>query len=103
MRRTPPANPVARPELQSQPSAEHAELAQREAAALMQPVAQRLLRHAVSYPAFAELPKAVFLAATSGEMALGEAKPTQSAMSMLSGLRRKDMRALLQAPASVRM
>jgi hypothetical protein len=103
MQRTPPANPTARPELQVQPSAEHAELAQREAAALMRPVAQWLLRHGVSYPAFAELLKAVLLDAASGEMARGEAKPTQSALSMLSGVYRMVVRALMQAPATVRM
>jgi hypothetical protein len=40
MKRTPPVNPTARPELQLQPSAEHAELAQRQAAVPMRPVAQ---------------------------------------------------------------
>ena len=98
MKRVPPENPASRPRPQVQPSAEHAELALREAAILMAPIAQWLLRHGVSYPAFAELLKTVFLQAAQGELAHGEALPTQSALSMLSGLHRKDVRALAQAP-----
>jgi hypothetical protein len=85
-----------------QPSAEHAQLAMREAAVLMAPIARWLLRHGVSYPAFADLLKAVFLEAAQSELEGGEAKPTQSALSMLSGVHRKDVRALAEAPISVR-
>ena len=102
MKRKPPANPAAAPAPRVQPSAEHAELALREAAVLMRPMAQWLLRHGVSYPAFAELLKTVFVEAARGELAPGEAAPTQSALSLLSGVHRKDVRALALAPADAR-
>ena len=102
MKRAPPANRAAPPKAQVQPSAEHAELALREAAVLMAPVAQWLLRNGVSYPAFAELLKAVFLEAARYELERSEAIPTQSALSMLSGVHRKDVRAFGQAPRSAR-
>jgi hypothetical protein len=102
MKRAPPVNLAAPPEPQVQPSAEHAELALREAAVLMRPVAVWLLRHGVAYPAFAELLKAVFVEAARGELERGEAKSSQSALSLLSGVHRKDVRAIAEAPASVR-
>lgn len=102
MKRAPPENPDTAPEPRVRPSAEHARLALREAAVLMAPVAQWLLRHGVSYPAFADLLKTVFLEAARGELERGDAKPTQSALSMLSGVHRKDVRTLAQAPASAR-
>jgi hypothetical protein len=84
------------------PSAEHAALASREVAALMAPVALWLLRHGVSYTAFAELLKSVFVDAARGELERSQTKPSQSALSMLSGVHRKDVRALEQAPAVAR-
>jgi hypothetical protein len=90
------------PKPRVQPSPEHAQLAMREAAVLMAPVALWLLRHGVSYPAFADLLKAVFLEAARGELERGEAKPTQSALSMLTGVHRKDVRALDEAPRTAR-
>ena len=47
--------------------------------------------------------KAVLLDAASSEMARGEAKPTQPALRMLSGVYRMVVRALMRAPATVRM
>jgi hypothetical protein len=102
MKRSPPANRQDAPALQVQPSAEHAQLALREAERLMRPLAQWLLRHGVPYPEFAELLKSVFLEAARSELARSEAKPTQSALSMLSGVHRKDVRALEQAPEAAR-
>lgn len=102
MKRAPPENPAKAPRPQVRPSAEHAQLALREAEVLMAPVAQWLLRHGVSYPAFADLLKTVFLDAARGELERGDAKPTQSALSMLSGVHRKDVRTLAQAPATAR-
>lgn len=102
MKRAPPENPATAPQPQVRPSAEHAQLALREAAVLMAPVAQWLLRHGVSYPAFADLLKTVFVEAARGELERSDAKPTQSALSMLSGVHRKDVRTLAQAPAAAR-
>jgi Family of unknown function (DUF6502) len=102
MKRDPPENPPALHATPVQPSAEHAELALREAAVLMAPVASWLLRHGVAYPAFAETLKSVFLAAARGELEREDATPTQSALSMLSGVHRKDVRALTDTPATAR-
>jgi Family of unknown function (DUF6502) len=88
------------------PSADNTALALREAKVLMAPVATWLLRHGAAYPAFAEAMKAVFLDAARGELegaqAATNASITQSALSMLSGVHRKDVRALseLKAPAA---
>jgi hypothetical protein len=102
MKRVSPKSPsVALPDT-GRPSAAHAELALREAETLMAPVAQWLLRSGVSYPVFAELLKSVFLKAAREELAHGEAAPTQSALSLLSGVHRKDVRAILEAPDSSR-
>lgn len=92
----------AGPRLTVQPSAEHAALALREAAAVMAPLACWLLRSGVSYPAFAEMLKPVFVEAARGELAQGGDAITQSALSMLSGVHRKDVRTLAAAPPRVR-
>lgn len=102
MKRAPPANRASAPKLQVQPSAEHAELALREVAVLMRPIAQWLLRHGVPYPAFSDRLKSVFLDAARGELERGGTQATQSSLSMLSGVHRKDVRAFEQAPATVR-
>ncbi len=98
MKRATPTNPETGPEPAVQPSAEHAALALREAAVLMAPVALWLLRHGVAYPAFADALKPVFLEAARGEIERADAVPTQSALSMLSGVHRKDVRAFALAP-----
>ncbi len=102
MKRAPPANREIAPELKVQPNAANAELALREAAVLMRPVALWLLRHGVAYPAFAEQLKAVFLEAARGELERSGTNATQSALSMLSGVHRKDVRALALAPTAAR-
>ncbi len=102
MKRVPPRNPPTPPETPVRPSADHAALALREAAVLMAPVAQWLLRHGVAYPDFAELLKAVFVQAARGELERADATPSQSALSLLSGVHRKDVRALAQASTPVR-
>ena len=81
-----------------QPSAANAELASREAVRLMAPLARWLLRHGVSYTGFAELLKPVFVEAARAELAQGSEPATQSALSVLSGVHRKDVRAIEQAP-----
>jgi Family of unknown function (DUF6502) len=88
------------------PSADNTALALREAKVLMAPVATWLLRHGAAYPAFVEAMKAVFLDAARGELEGAQAATnpsiTQSALSVLSGVHRKDVRALseLKAPAA---
>ncbi|MEP7300275.1 MAG: DUF6502 family protein [Caldimonas sp.] len=85
-----------------QPTPERTALALREAATLMAPIALWLLRQGVSYPAFAELLKPVFVAAASGELERADTRPTQSSLSLLSGVHRKDVRELGRSPAAPR-
>ncbi len=80
------------------PSEDHAALALREAASLMLPVARWLLRNGVSYSAFADLLKTVFVDTARVELERTGARATQSALSVLSGVHRKDVRALEAAP-----
>lgn len=82
------------------PGEEHAALALREAAALMVPVARWLLRNGVSYSAFTDLLKAVFVDTARAELERTGARATQSALSVLSGVHRKDVRTLEAAPGA---
>lgn len=88
------ADPDSPPERTVRPSEAHAELALREAAVLMAPLARWLLRHGVPYPAFADMLKSVFVGAALDELESSGAKPTHSALSVLSGVHRKDVRVL---------
>jgi hypothetical protein len=76
------------------PVEQHAELALREAAVLMVPIARWLLRHGVPYPAFAALLKSVFVTVAREELEHSGARSTHSALSVLSGVHRKDVRSL---------
>jgi hypothetical protein len=102
MKRAPPENRENLPRSQVHPSAEHARLALREATVLMAPVALWLLRNGVSYPDFADSLKAVFLQAARDELERSNLVPSQSGLSMLSGVHRKDVRAYTLAPATAR-
>ena len=84
-----------------QPSAEHAELALRAAELMLAPMAIWLLRHGVSYPSFAERLKSVFLDAARNELENAGTAPSQSALSLLSGVHRKDVRVLALASSQV--
>jgi len=64
----------------------------------LQPLVRLLLRHGVTYPAFAAALKDVFLRAAQAELAKRAAKPTDSALTLLSGVHRRDVRTLLRAP-----
>jgi hypothetical protein len=88
---TPPA--AARPAIL--PTPEHAEIALREFGRLMTPVVRWLLRSGVPYPQFSEALKAVFVAVARAEIERGGAAATQSSISVLSGVHRKDVRAIL--------
>jgi len=76
------------------PSEQHAELALREAAVLMAPIVRWLMRHGVPYPAFAALLKSVFVDVAREELERTGARATHSALSVLSGVHRKDVRSL---------
>ena len=64
----------------------------------MQPLVRLLLRNGVTYTAFAAALKPVFLQAAQAELNERGAKPTDSAITLLSGVHRRDVRNLLRAP-----
>ncbi|HUP05887.1 MAG TPA: DUF6502 family protein [Caldimonas sp.] len=95
MKRPAPANPSAKAAPRIQPSAETAALALAAAAEMLVPVAAWAIRSGVGYPAFAEMLKRVFVAAARRELEAAESGATQSALSILSGVHRKDIRQIL--------
>lgn len=61
---------------------------------LFKPLARLLLRHGVAYPAFASALKQVFVEAALDELERAGKKQTDSAVSLLSGVHRRDVRTL---------
>ncbi|HSV50891.1 MAG TPA: DUF6502 family protein [Burkholderiaceae bacterium] len=70
-------------------------LALEQAAVIAQPLATWLVRSGVGYREFAEALKVVYLQAAQAELERTGGKQTDSALNLLSGLHRKDIRALL--------
>ena len=85
-------------QLQVTPDEQHAQLALREARVLMGPIVRWLLRHGVNYGAFAEMLKGSFVTMAREELGRAGAKITDSAVSVMSGVHRKDIRNLGQSP-----
>jgi len=83
-----PAAPTATPHV----GEDHAALALREAIVLMAPIVRWLLRSGVPYTAFADLLKSVFVDVARAELEGAGHKATFSALSLLSGVHRKDVR-----------
>ncbi len=61
---------------------------------MLAPLARMLVAHGVTYPQLAQALKPVFLEAAKAELAESDKAPTDSALSLLSGVHRKDVRAL---------
>jgi hypothetical protein len=61
---------------------------------LLRPLVRLLLRHGVAYPAFSVALKQVFLDAALAELKSTGKKQTDSAVSLLSGVHRRDVRGL---------
>ena len=80
------------------PSEHHARIALREVQVLMAPVVRWLLRNGVHYSAFADALKNVFVQVARQELADSGPKVTDSSVSVLSGVHRKNVRALGEAP-----
>jgi len=70
------------------------DLVLREALRIMQPIAHVLIGNGVNYPQFARALKAVFLRAAHDELRAGQTVVTDSALSLLSGVHRKDVRVM---------
>jgi hypothetical protein len=71
-----------------------AEILLREALGIIAPLARALISHGVTYPVFAQALKAIFLQAARAELERDQRRTTDSALSLLSGVHRKDVRAL---------
>jgi hypothetical protein len=69
----------------------------REALRLMQPVAHLLVANGVTYPQFVRALKATFLRAARAELRATDAPITDSALSLLSGVHRKDVRVMRES------
>ena len=69
---------------------------------VLRPLARLLLRNGVAYPAFAAAMKKVFLDAAHDELQRTGKKTTDSAVSLMSGVHRRDVRNLgrLAEPAA---
>lgn len=83
------------------PSEQHAALALREATPLLQPLVRWLLRSGVRHGVLVELLKRVYVDVARAEIERAHAAPTQSAISVLSGVHRKDVRNLFDAAPAV--
>jgi Family of unknown function (DUF6502) len=70
------------------------DIALREALRLMQPIAQVLVANGVTYPQFVRALKTTFLRAAQAELQSSDALVTDSALSLLSGVHRKDVRVM---------
>lgn len=85
---------TGQPQLTVTPSSEHAELALRESMVLMTPVVRWLIRSGVQHGAFSTALKSVFIDVAQQELQRSGTRVTDSAISVLSGVHRKDIRAL---------
>lgn len=65
---------------------------------VMQPIVRLLLRHGVTYTVFSTALKRVFLAAAQAELASRGMPATDSAVTLLSGVHRRDVRQLTRGP-----
>jgi hypothetical protein len=66
----------------------------------MRPLVRLLVRHGVTYPVFATALKRVFLDAAIDELRERAMAQTDSAVSLLSGVHRRDVRTLTRASAA---
>jgi hypothetical protein len=70
------------------------EITLREALRIMQPIAHVLVANGVTYPQFVRALKTTFLRAALAELRAADAPVTDSALSLLSGVHRKDVRVM---------
>jgi hypothetical protein len=78
------------------PADQRARLVLRAALAMLVPLARWLVHNGVHYASFAPALKSVFVEAARRELAESDGKQTDSALSVLSGVHRRDIRALEQ-------
>jgi hypothetical protein len=87
-------NDTAQPLSSVEPTDARARIALRAALAMLVPLARWLVRNGVHYASFAPALKTVFVEAARRELAEHDGKLTDSALSVLSGVHRRDIRAM---------
>ena len=65
---------------------------------LLRPLCRLLLRHSVSFNAFADMAKRVYVDVALKDFSLPGKKPTESRVAVLSGLTRKEVHRILADP-----
>lgn len=80
------------------PNEHNARIALKASARLMTPIVRWLLRHGVAYPSFAEMLKTVFVQVGQEELQRDGSRVTHSALSIVTGVHRKDVRTLTTSP-----
>lgn len=74
----------------------------RQATALLEPLVRLLMHHGIDHPRFAAALKRTFIDVALAERArLGDIEPTHTAISLLTGLQRRDVKALREDQAQV--
>jgi hypothetical protein len=86
-------------ETSSPTSSSRAGIVMRGVLKMFRPAARLLLRHGVTYPAFASALKRVFLEAAQAELASRGMAATDSALTLMSGVHRRDVRQLTRGAA----
>src|SRR5438874_2705214 len=71
---------------------------QRAVEQLLRPLVRLLLRHAVPFAAFEEMAKRVYVDAALKDFAIPDRKPSASRAAVLTGLTRKEVQRLREAP-----
>ncbi len=83
----------------AEPTDQRASVALRTALAMLVPLARWLVKNGVPYASFAPALKTVFVEAARRELAEAGARITDSSLSVLSGVHRRDIRAFGQQPS----
>jgi hypothetical protein len=65
---------------------------------VLRPVVRLLVSHGITYPFLTDLLKEVYVETAAQEFALGGKRPTDSRLTLLTGVHRKDIRRLLREP-----
>ena len=66
---------------------------------LLRPLVRLLVSQGITYPFLTEILKQVYVETAADEFALGGKRPTDSRLTLLTGVHRKDIRRLLREPA----
>ena len=65
---------------------------------ILRPLVRTLVAHGITYPALTEMLKSVFVETAASEFTLDGQRPTDSRLTVLTGVHRKDIRRLLREP-----